>query len=106
MTAAARPDDGPIDRYLDEMFDRLAGTGADGRRLLTEAEEHLTEAAAEGRARGLDAEAAEQEAVGRFGAAATIARRVPVRAGTMRSSCGGSRPGPGRSPGSPWRGTG
>jgi hypothetical protein len=86
VTAAARRGDGPIDRYLDEMFDRLAGTGADGRRLLTEAEEHLTEAAAEGRARGLDAEAAEHEAVGRFGAAATIARRVPARAGTVRVS--------------------
>ena len=82
MTAAPLGD-GPVDRYLDEMFDLLAGTGADGRRLLVEAEEHLTEAAAEGRARGLDAEAAERAAVERFGAASTIARRVPASAGTV-----------------------
>jgi hypothetical protein len=29
------------DRYLDEMFDRLAGTGGAGRRALVEAEDHL-----------------------------------------------------------------
>ncbi|MFG1610351.1 hypothetical protein [Actinoplanes sp. NPDC049265] len=75
---------GPVDRYLDEMFDLLAGTGADGRRLLTEAEEHLTEAAAEGRARGLDAEAAEREAVDRFGSAAVVAGGVPAR-GAVRA---------------------
>jgi hypothetical protein len=82
----ARHGEGPVDQYLDEMFDLLAGTGPDGRRLLLEAEEHLTEAAAEARARGLDAEAAERDAVDRFGAAATIARRVPARAGTVRIS--------------------
>ena len=84
MSAAEPGGPGPVDRYLDEMFDRLAGTGANGRRLLLEAEEHLTEAAAEGRARGLDAEAAEREAVGRFGAAADIARRMPADAGIVR----------------------
>jgi hypothetical protein len=86
VTAAAGSGEGPVDQYLDEMFDLLAGTGADGRRLLIEAEEHLTEAAAEGRARGLDAEAAEREAVHRFGAAAAVARRVPAGAGTVRVS--------------------
>jgi hypothetical protein len=86
MTAPAGRGDGPADRYLDELFDLLAGTGADGRRLLVEAEEHLTEAAAEGRARGLDAEAAEREAVDRFGPAATIARRVPGGDGVVRLS--------------------
>lgn len=86
MTAAAGGDGGPVDNYLDEMFNLLAGTGANGRRLLIEAEEHLTEAAAEGRARGLDAEAAEREAVDRFGAAATVARRVPTTFGTVRVS--------------------
>jgi len=45
--AAAGSDGGPVDRYLDEMFTLLAGTGANGRRLLIEAEEHLVEAAAE-----------------------------------------------------------
>ncbi|GAA2488130.1 permease prefix domain 1-containing protein [Winogradskya humida] len=77
---------GPVERYLDEMFDLLSGTGADGRRLLIEAEEHLAEAVAEGRARGLDDEAAERQAVDRFGAANTIARRVPGSSGTVRLS--------------------
>ena len=30
-----------VDRYLDALFDRLAGTGAAGRRALAEAEDHL-----------------------------------------------------------------
>jgi hypothetical protein len=86
VTGAAGAGEGPVDQYLDEMFDLLAGTGADGRRLLIETEEHLTEAAAEGRARGLDAEAAEREAINRFGTAAAVARRVPAGAGTVRVS--------------------
>jgi hypothetical protein len=86
MTTPAGGDPGPVDRYLDEMFTLLAGTGANGRRLLIEAEEHLTEAVAEGRARGLDPEAAERAAVDRFGAAATVARRVPASSGTVRIS--------------------
>jgi hypothetical protein len=86
VTTAAGGEEGPVDRYLDEMFTLLAGTGANGRRLLIEAEEHLTEAVAEGRARGLDPEAAEREAVDRFGAAATVARRVPASSGTVRIS--------------------
>jgi hypothetical protein len=86
MTAEAGRGAGPVDRYLDEMFDLLAGAGAAGRRMLIEAEEHLIEATAEGRARGLDAETAEREAVGRFGAAAAVARGVPAGAGTARTS--------------------
>jgi hypothetical protein len=39
---------------------------------------------AEGRARGLDAEAAEREAVDRFGTAATVARRLPGNTVTVR----------------------
>ena len=70
--------DGPVERYLDEMFDRLAGTGPAGRRLLAEAESHLFAAAEEGRARGLDAEAAEREAVGRFGTVPAVVRDVAV----------------------------
>jgi len=60
-------DGGPIDRHLDLMFDRLSGTGSAGRRMLVEAEDHLRSAAEEARARGLDAEAAEREAVARYG---------------------------------------
>jgi len=60
-------DGGPVDRHLDLMFDRLGGTGSAGRRMLAEAEDHLRSAAEEARARGLDDEAAEREAVARFG---------------------------------------
>ena len=38
--------DGPVERYLDALFDRLAGTGQAGRRSLVEAEDHLRAAAA------------------------------------------------------------
>ncbi|MEV0135147.1 permease prefix domain 1-containing protein [Dactylosporangium sp. NPDC050688] len=84
---------GPIEQYLDELFDRLAGTGASGRRVLAEAESHLFAAAEDGVGRGLDAEAAEREAVARFGAAADIARQVPparegVRAALLRLAVG------------------
>jgi HAAS domain-containing protein len=75
-----------VDGYLDELFERLAGTGPDGRRLLVEAEQHLADAVAEGRDRGLDTEAAEREAVQRFGAATDIARRLPAATGTLRLS--------------------
>ena len=64
---------GAIDRYLDELFDRLAGTGAAGRRALAEAEDHLRAAVAEATSRGLPEEAAEREAVERFGPAGRIA---------------------------------
>lgn len=76
-----------VERYLDEMFDRLAGTGAAGRRALAETEDHLRAAMAAGLAEGLPEPQAEHEAVVRFGSAARIAgqvRRVhrpgPVRA--------------------------
>ncbi|WP_433833550.1 permease prefix domain 1-containing protein [Actinoplanes sp. CA-015351] len=76
MTA---PDgDGPVERYLDEMFDRLAGTGPAGRRMLAETESHLLAAVDEGRARGLDAEAAERAAVTRFGTVTAVVRNVPA----------------------------
>ncbi|WP_327004637.1 permease prefix domain 1-containing protein [Dactylosporangium sp. NBC_01737] len=72
----------PVEEYLDEMFDRLAGTGAPGRRILAEAETHLLAAAEDGIASGLDPMAAEREAVARFGTATDIARQVrPAPAG-------------------------
>jgi hypothetical protein len=64
---------GAVDRYLDELFDKLAGTGAAGRRTLAEAEDHLRAAAAEEAAAGLDQDAAEQAAVARFGPATPVA---------------------------------
>ena len=56
-----------IERYLDELFDRLAGQGAAGRRTLAEAEDHLRAAAADAVASGLPADRAEHDAVSRFG---------------------------------------
>jgi hypothetical protein len=69
-----------IDRYLDDMFDRLAGTGAAGRRALAEAEDHLRTAAEHAMACGTSEGQAERDAVRRFGRPATIARR-------LRSAC-------------------
>jgi hypothetical protein len=68
--------DGPVERHLDEMFDRLAGTGAAGRRAMAEADDHLHAAAADGVARGLSGPDAEREAVARFGAPAEVAAEL------------------------------
>jgi hypothetical protein len=67
------PETGPVDRYLDELFDRLAGTGAAGRRALAEAEDHLRAAADRGEALGLSRTEAEQRAVTSFGTSDAIA---------------------------------
>lgn len=82
----AETGDGPVERYLDEMFDRLAGTGAAGRRMLAETESHLFAAVEEGLARGLEAGAAEREAVDRFGPAAGVARLVPAVARDLQGA--------------------
>jgi hypothetical protein len=63
---------GPVERYLDELFDRLAGCGAAGRRSLAEAEDHLRAASASAIEAGLSPEAAEQSAADRFGSPASI----------------------------------
>ena len=77
-----------VERYLDEMFDRLAGTGAAGRRALAETEDHLRAAVTAGMADGLPERQAEHEAVARFGSAARIAGQVRYvhRAGPLRSA--------------------
>ena len=67
---------GPVDRYLDDLFDRLAGTGGIGRRALAETEDHLRTAAADAAERGMPPAEAEREAVARFGAAGSFARRL------------------------------
>ncbi|MFU8871597.1 permease prefix domain 1-containing protein [Micromonospora sp. SL4-19] len=66
----------PIDAHLDRLFDRLAGTGAAGRRALTEVEDHLRSAAAQAVADGADPVEAERIAVARFGDAGEIAARL------------------------------
>ena len=65
-----------IERYLDELFDQLAGTSAAGRRALMEAEYHLRAAAADAITRGLPEDQAEHEAVSRFGPPALVARAL------------------------------
>lgn len=77
-------DSSPVESYLNVMFDRLAGTGAAGRRLLADTESHLYDSTAAGRARGLSEMDAESEAVARFGPVDAIARRVPVPEGNVR----------------------
>lgn len=62
-----------IDRYLDSLFDQLAGTGEHGRRLLLETEDHLRAAASDAAQRGLSPVAAEAEAIKRFGSLEVIA---------------------------------
>jgi len=68
--------DGPAQRWLDATFDALTGTGAHGRRVLAEVEDHLHTAVSDGLSRGLTREQAEQEAVTRLGSPATLARGI------------------------------
>jgi hypothetical protein len=70
--------DGPAERYLDALFDRLAGTGNAGRRSMAEAEDHLRAATAAAVTSGLDREEAERQAVERFGAAGSIATQLQI----------------------------
>jgi hypothetical protein len=65
-----------VERYLDELFDRLAGTGGAGRRALAEAEDHLRSAADEDEAQGLSRVDAEQRAVVAFGPPHTVAAQL------------------------------
>ncbi len=65
-----------VDKYLDDMFDRLSGTGEAGRRTLAETEDHLRMGIEEGLARHLSMHEAEHEAVARFGSPASIARQL------------------------------
>jgi len=67
---------GAIDAYLDQLFDHMSGSGAAGRRLLAEAEDHLWQAANEALSRGFDTDTAQREAVARFGNARHIAAAV------------------------------
>ncbi|HEX5497063.1 MAG TPA: permease prefix domain 1-containing protein [Mycobacteriales bacterium] len=67
------PDDGPVEAYLDRMFDLLAGSGGTGRRALAEVEAHLSEAVGEAQAGGASRIEAERLAVRRFGPVQTVA---------------------------------
>lgn len=72
---------GPIDHYLDQLFDSLAGTGRAGRRALAEAEDHLRSAVADLIAEGVPDEQAQRTAVARFGDARRIAGGLRVAHG-------------------------
>lgn len=65
-----------IDRYLDRLFDLLAGTGAAGRRTLIETEAHLTEQAEDLVAQGYTPKEAARLAVASFGTPETVAAAV------------------------------
>jgi hypothetical protein len=70
-----------IDRYLDRLFDALAGTGSAGRGTLAEAEDHLRSAQADLVAVGVPPDVAAAQAVARFGGAEALAaaERVVIR---------------------------
>lgn len=63
-----------LEPYLDRLFDLLGGTGAAGRRILSEAQAHLEEAIQANGAAGMSQEDAEREALARFGAPEQIAQ--------------------------------
>jgi hypothetical protein len=65
-----------VDRYLDEMFNQLSRTGGAGRRVLSEVEDHLRTAVADGIASGQSQQQAEHLAVQRFGSTADFARQL------------------------------
>jgi hypothetical protein len=71
---AARPGSGPVEEYLDQLFDRLAGSGAAGRRVLDEVADHLRASVTAGVESGLSELDAEWTAVARFGPAGQVAR--------------------------------
>ena len=66
--------DGPIERYLDELYAQLRSDPRAGRRLLDEAADHLHDAAAGLERAGMEPVEAEREAVRRFGASRPLAR--------------------------------
>jgi hypothetical protein len=65
-----------IERYLDRLFDLLAGAGPAGRRTLAETEAHLTEHVQDLIAQGRAPDAAAREAIAHFGAPEVVAAAV------------------------------
>lgn len=63
-----------IDAYLDDMFERLEGTPAERRRMLSEAEAHLRDSADAFQRDGMDADAAQSAALAAFGDSPSIAK--------------------------------
>jgi hypothetical protein len=72
----------PAEAYLAQLFDQLAGTGAAGRRLLVEAEDHLRCAIADLEATGMARPQAEAAAVAGMGPARQVAGELASTTGT------------------------
>lgn len=68
-----------IDAYLDDLLDRLEGTPAERRRMLSEAEAHLREAADSFEHRGMDPSSAQRAAITAFGDGPAIAKAANRR---------------------------
>ncbi|MDQ6796740.1 MAG: permease prefix domain 1-containing protein [Actinomycetota bacterium] len=73
----------PIEDYLDRLLVELSGRARNVRRILSEVDDHLHDAADEGLAEGLSADDARDRALARFGAPATVARRFTRRPGRL-----------------------
>jgi uncharacterized protein involved in exopolysaccharide biosynthesis len=74
----------PLDAYLRALASALHDRGHSAERIVAEAREHLADAVEDGLRRGLTREAAEHEAVERFGPPDLIAAQAPpVRSRTM-----------------------
>src|SRR5262245_22776477 len=67
--------DGAVGAYLDLLLVELRGSARGVRRILSEVEEHLRDATAEGIAAGLTSGEAQRQAIERFGPPRTVARR-------------------------------
>jgi hypothetical protein len=63
-----------VEQYLDRLFDALAGTGPNGRRVLVEAEAHLAESTDVLERGGLNPDDAAREALARFGSPDSVAQ--------------------------------
>src|SRR5215218_1249177 len=68
-----------IERYLDRLLTQLRGSAHDVRRILSETEDHLRDAASELMAAGASEEEAQRQAIARFGDARAVARRFSTR---------------------------
>ncbi len=66
----------PIEAYVDELTDRLHGSPAQVRRVVSESAEHLRDAAEAHEATGLSADESALAAVRDFGSAADLARAI------------------------------
>jgi hypothetical protein len=64
----------PVEEYLDQLYARLRSRPREGRRILTEAEDHLRQGVAEGLAGGLTEREAAEHAISSFGSVRAVVR--------------------------------